>query len=397
MKKILVLNSGSSSLKYQLFEMSGTNCLVIAKGVAERIGEKEARLILKTASGNTVSRDIPFADHHKVLEQIFGLLVPNCLKHIDDLSAVGHRLGHGGEYFDQSVIINGEVMEKIYASADLLPLHGKAFILGIEAINRLLPQIPQVAVFDSAFHQTMPAEAYLYALPPEQYKTHRIRRYGFHGTSHYFVTQKAAQYLGKNGKFISCHLGNGSSIAAVKDGKSIDTSMGFGGMTGLIMGTRCGDLDPYIPLYIMKTQNKTADDVNTMLNRESGLYALSGGYKDRRDIEKLYHQGNPQAVIALNCYIYNIVKYIGAYTAVLNGADAIIFTAGIGENSDFVRQKICEHLAYMGITLDSQANCSCNREVNEISTPDSKVKVLVIPTNEELVIAQDTYRLITKL
>lgn len=396
MKKILVLNSGSSTLKYQLFEMSESTNHILAKGMAERIGEKDSQLVLKDPDGKVITRKVPLPDHQAVLREVFKLLVPTYLSSVAELSAVGHRLGHGGEYFDKSVIIDRDVMAKIYDSADLLPLHSKAFILGIEAIAELLPEMPQVATFDSAFHQTMPTQAYLYALPPEQYRQHRIRRYGFHGTSHYYVTRKAAEYLGKSGKFISCHLGSGASVTAVDNGKSIDTSMGFSGLTGLIMGTRCGDLDPYIPLYIMKTQNKSADEVNLMLNKESGLFALSGGYNDRRDIEKLYHEGDPKAITALNCYIYSIVKYIGAYAAALNGMDALIFTAGIGENSDFIRQTICERLACFGIILDKKANAQPDGGLKEISAPNSKVKVLVIPTNEELVIAEDTYRLVKK-
>ena len=393
MKKILVLNSGSSSLKYQLFEIDDRKHTVIAKGAAERIGEQGSSLSLKTPDGKKISKDITLPDHKTTLEEIFKLLIPDILHDLSELSAVGHRLGHGGEFFDKSVIIDDDVMSKIYQTADLLPLHGKAFILGIEAIKNILPQMVQTATFDSAFHQTMPKEAYLYALPREQYEKHKIRRYGFHGTSHAYVSKKAAEYLGKQGKFITCHLGNGASITAIKDGKSIDTSMGFGGVPGIFMGTRSGDIDPFIPLYIMKTQNKTADEVNMMLNKESGLFALSGGYNDRRDVEALYHKGNPQAVTALNCYIYQIVKYIGAYTAALNGLDAIIFTAGIGEHSDFIRQKVCEKLKWMGVEIDENKNKQVDGFA-EISTPDSKIKVLVIPTDEELMIASDAYLLI---
>lgn len=392
MKKILVLNSGSSSLKYQLFDIEDNNYSVIAKGIAERIGLNNSNLTLKTLDGKVICREIPLPDHKTTLQAIFDLLIPEILTDISQLSAVGHRLGHGGEYFDKSVIIDDDVMEKIYDTADLLPLHGKAFILGIEAIKKLLPQIKQVATFDSAFHQTMPPEAYLYALPEEQYKKYHIRRYGFHGTSHAYVSQKAAEYIGHKGKFITCHLGNGASITAIKDGKSIDTSMGFGGVPGIFMGTRCGDIDPFIPLYIMQTQNKTADEVNMMLNKECGMYALSGGHSDRRDVESLYHQGDEKAIIAMNSYVYRIIKYIGAYAAALDGVDAIIFTAGIGENSDFIRRLVCEKLSWLGVDFDEKANNEA-QGFAEISKPSSKVKVLVIPTNEELVIAQDTNNL----
>ena len=392
MKKILVLNSGSSSLKYQLFNMDDNTHRVMAKGLAERIGEKDSNLTLKTPDGQVITQNMPLPDHKTTLEQIFRLLIPAVLSDISELSAVGHRLGHGGEYFDKSVLINNNVMEKIYETADLLPLHGHAFILGIEAIKKLLPQMPQTATFDSAFHQSMPKEACMYALPAEQYQKSRTRRYGFHGTSHYYVSQKAVEYLGKSGRFITCHLGNGASVTAVKNGKSIDTSMGFGGVPGIFMGTRCGDIDPFIPLYIMKTQNKSADEVNMMLNKQCGLYALSEGHNDRRDIEALFHQNDPAAVRAMNSYVYQIVKYIGAYTAAMNGVDAIVFTAGIGENSDFIRRRICEKLAWLGVDFDPEANAAVHGFA-EITKPNSQVRVLVIPTDEELVIAQDAYKL----
>ena len=259
-------------------------------------------------------------------------------------------------------------------------------------MNSLLPDIPQVATFDSAFHQTMPKEAYLYALPAEQYEKYRIRRYGFHGTSHYYVSRELSKILPEASKVISCHLGSGASITAIKDGKSIDTSLGFTATGGLTMGTRCGDIDAYIPLYIMQTQNKTAEEVNLMMNKESGLYALSGGFSDTRDIEKKYYEGDERAVTAINVYVHNVVKYIGAYTAEMGGTDAIIFTAGIGENSSFLRQKICDRLAFMGLKIDSEAN-NQRGKLTELSTNDSAVKVYVIQTNEELVIAQDTYNL----
>lgn len=395
MKKILVLNSGSSSLKYQLFQADGNEFRVIAKGLAERIGIDNSLIthINEQSEKNVTYTSLP--DHKTAVENMFKLLLGSALQSMDELAAVGHRMGHGGEYFDKSVIINDDVMEKIYDTMDLLPLHGPAFVHGIEAITQVLPQIRQIATFDSAFHQSMPKEAFLYAIPLEQYEKHRIRRYGFHGTSHYYVSNEAAKLLGHHGKFISCHLGNGASITAICNGQSVDTSMGFTPMTGMIMGSRCGDIDPYIPLHIMKTQNKTADEVNAMLNKESGLFGLSRGHRDLRDIEKLYHLGDEDAITAINTYVHNIIKYIGAYTAVLNGADAIIFTAGIGENSSFLRQKICERLGFLGVELDKDANLH-QGETIEISTADSKVKVLVIPTNEELVIAQDTYELIAE-
>lgn len=392
MKKILVLNSGSSSLKYQLFETDGSAFRVIIKGLAERIGIDNSNISYQTENGTKETMNIPLENHETTLKAIFDILLKTSLSSIDELWAVGHRLGHGGEYFDKSVIIDDNVMEKIYETKDLLPLHGNAFILGIEAMKNLLPNIKQIATFDSAFHQTMPKEAYLYALPLEQYEKYRIRRYGFHGTSHYYVSKELLKIMPSAKKIVSCHLGSGSSITAIKDGKSIDTSFGFAASCGVTMGTRCGDIDAFIPLYIMKTQNKTADEVNQMMNKESGLCALSGGYSDTRDIEKRYNEGDEKAIVAVNIYVHNIVKYIGAYTAEMGGVDAIIFTAGIGENSSFLRQKICDRLKFMGLDINQDAN-QLRSQFVELSTKDSKIKAFVIPTNEELVIAQDTYEL----
>lgn len=392
MKKILVLNSGSSTLKYQLFSIGQDHYEVIAKGMAERIGKENSQLISQI-NDQTITKKCCLPNHAACLKEIMKLLIPGILTDINQLHGVGHRLGHGGEHFDKPVLIDNNVMKQIYEAAYLLPLHGKAFILGVEAINEILPQVKQVAAFDTAFHQTMPKEAYLYPLSTEQYKNHGIRRYGFHGTSCKYVSQIAAKYLGYNGKFICCHLGSGASITAIKDGKSVDTSMGLGATTGIIMGTRCGDIDPYIPLYIMEKQNKSADEVNDLLNKESGLYGLSGGYNDTRDLEELYWQGHERAVLALNSYIYRIVKYIGSYIAAMAGADAIIFTAGVGENSSFIRQKICDRLSYFGVEINEKANLA-QGIFAELSTPQSKVKILSIPTNEELEIARSTYELV---
>lgn len=395
MKKILVINSGSSSLKYQLFSTDGNVFEVICKGLAERIGISDSCLSFQPKGGEKQIFNIELPDHKTTLKAILDLLLKNSLNSLDELWGIGHRLGHGGEYFDKSVIIDDDVMQKIYATKDLLPLHGKAFIYGIEAMQSLLPDIKQVATFDTAFHQTMPKEAFLYALPSEQYEKHRIRRYGFHGTSHYYVSRELSKIMPKAEKVISCHLGSGASITAIKNGKSIDTSFGFTASCGITMGTRCGDIDAYIPLYIMQTQGKTAEEVNLMMNKESGLFALSGGYSDTRDIEKKYYEGDEKAITAINIYVHNVVKYIGAYTAEMGGVDAIIFTAGIGENSPFLRQKICERLKFMGIEIDSKANQTYSQFV-ELTTPESKTKVFVIPTNEELVIAQDTYNLLSQ-
>ncbi len=392
MTKILVINSGSTSVKFQLFEASANTYEVIAKGLAERIGLEDSLLTISIRGKDKQVFKQALSNHEAALKIIIQALLDGAVKSLDEITAVGHRLGLGGEYFDKSVIIDKDVMSKIYDTVDFLPLHGKAFVLGIEAVSALLPQITQVATFDSAFHQTMPKEAYLYAIPYEQYEKHHIRRYGYHGTSHKYVAQEAAKLLGHSGKFISCHLGGGASITAIDNGKSVDTSMGFTPTSGILMGTRSGDIDPYIPLHIMKTQNKTADEVNAMLNKESGLYGLSGGYSDLRDIEARYLAGDEKAITAVDVLVHGILKYIGAFIAVLGGIDALIFTAGAGENSSFLRKKICDRLAYLGLNLNDEANRR-RGEAAIISTADSKLAVLVIPTNEELMIARDTYNL----
>ena len=393
MTKILVINSGSTSVKFQLFEASGTHYEIIAKGLAERIGINDSLLTvsIRGSEKQTFKQDLP--DHETALKAIINALLNGAVKSLAEISAVGHRLGLGGEYFDKSVIIDKDVMDKIYDTVDFLPLHGKAFVRGIEAVTAMLPEITQVATFDSAFHQTMPKEAFLYALPYEQYEKHHIRRYGYHGTSHKYVAEEAARMLGHNGKFITCHLGGGASITAIDNGRSIDTSMGFTPAAVILLGTRSGDIYPYFPIHIMKTQNKTADEVNAMLNKESGLYGLSGGYSDLRDIEARYLAGDEKAITAIDVYVHSILKYIGGFIAVLGGIDALIFTAGAGENSSFLRKKICDRLTWLGITLDETANRRRGEAV-AISTPDSRVAVLVIPTNEELMIARDTYQLI---
>lgn len=393
MTKILVINSGSTSVKFQLFEVSAGRYDVIARGLAERIGINDPRLTVSIRGREAQISKPNLPDHEAALKAIVNSLLNGAVKSLAEITAVGHRLGFGGEYFNKSVIIDRNVMNKIYDTVDFLPLHGKAFVRGIEAVTALLPEIPQTATFDSAFHQTMPKEAFLYALPIEQYEKYHIRRYGYHGTSHKYVAAEAARILGHNGRFITCHLGGGASITAVDNGRSIDTSMGFAAAAGIPMATRTGDLDPYIPLHIMKTQNKTADEVNAMLNKESGLYGLSGGYSDLRDIEARYLAGDEKAITAIDVYVHSVLKYIGGFIAVLGGIDALIFTAGAGENSSFLRKKICDRLTWLGITLDETANRRRGEAV-AISTPDSRVAVLVIPTNEELMIARDTYHLI---
>ena len=392
MEKILVLNSGSSSLKYQLFEVSGEKFTVVAKGLADRIGIAGSLVSIKVGDGDKIVKNVALPTHEEAIKEVFAILQEHVLKNINELVGVGHRVVHGGEYFDHSVLIDEKVMKIIDELSALAPLHNPANLMGIKAVKELLPEVPQVAVFDTAFHQTMPAEAYLYALPIEQYHKYKIRRYGFHGTSHLFVSREAEKLLGHSGKVITCHIGNGASISAVDHGKCIDTSMGFTPLAGVVMGTRSGDVDPYIPMHIMKTQGKTLEEVNTMLNKQSGMFGLCG-YSDNRDVENRYFEGDESAKIAMEVYTYSIVKYIGAYTAALGGVDAIVFTGGVGENGSVVRKMICERLAYMGVELDEEANHTRGKTI-EISKPASKVKVYIIPTNEELVIAQDVKKLI---
>lgn len=391
MKKILVLNSGSSSLKYQLFNVDGDKYDVVAKGKADRIGIHGSFVEIKITNGEKRTREVALSTHNEAIEEVTKELLNGALASMEEIDAVGHRIVQGGDIFKNSVLVTDTVIEQIEELSELAPLHNHAHVLGIKAVQKLLPNVPQTVVFDTAFHQTMPKEAFLYALPMEQYTKHKIRRYGFHGTSHAYVSQKAAELIGKRGKIITCHLGNGASISAVDNGICLDTSMGFTPLAGLVMGTRCGDIDPYIPLYICKTQNKTPDEVNEILNKKSGMFGLCG-YSDNRDIETLYGV-EECATDALNAYIHSIIRFIGAYIAVLGGVDAIVFTAGIGENGSLVRKLVIERLAYLGITLDEEAN-SKRGDITEISTKDSKVRVFVIPTDEEYMIAKDTMNIV---
>lgn len=392
MDKILVLNSGSSSLKYQLFNVEGDNYEVVAKGLAERIGIDGSFVSIKIGDGEKIVKEVALPTHQEAIKEVFALLLNGVLKSMDELSGVGHRVVHGGEYFDRSVLVTDEVVDRIAELCTLAPLHNPAALLGIKAVKALLPDVPQVVAFDTAFHQTMKPEAYMYALPKEQYKQYKIRRYGAHGTSHLFVSREAAKLIGKAGKIITCHIGNGASISAVKDGECMDTSMGFTPLAGVVMGTRSGDVDPFVPLYIMKTQNKTVEEVDNLLNKQSGMFGLCG-FSDNRDVEAKYFAGDKDAIVAMQVYTYSIVKYIGAYTAAMGGVDAIVFTGGVGENGSEVRKLVCERLAFMGIELDEEANKKRGQTI-EISKSGSKVRVFVIPTNEELVIAQDTMKLI---
>lgn len=391
MKKILVLNSGSSSLKYQLFNVEGDNYEVVAKGLAERIGIDNSFVSIKYADGTKKEKTVDMPTHNEAIKEVLALLLDGALNSMEELSAVGHRVVHGGEYFKKSALVNDKVIEQIDELSALAPLHNPAAVLGLKAVKNILPNIKQVVAFDTAFHQTMEKDAYLYALPIEQYEQHQIRRYGAHGTSHQYVAREAAKLIGKEGKIITCHLGNGASISAVENGKCIDTSMGFTPLAGVVMGTRSGDIDPYIPLHIMKNQNKTPDELNFMLNKQSGMFGLCG-YSDMRDVESNYLAGDQKAIDALGVYVHTLLRFIGGYIAVLGGVDAIVFTAGVGENSPIIRKKVIERLSFLGMELDEEAN---NRRgsAEEITKAGSKVRAFVIPTNEELVIAQDTVAL----
>ncbi|MBQ7659202.1 MAG: acetate kinase [Alphaproteobacteria bacterium] len=390
MKKILVINSGSSSLKYQLFNFDGQNYEVMAKGLAERIGLEGSNVNIKI-DGNKQTRNVPMPSHMEAFQEVINLLLSGPLKSMDEIAAVGHRGLHGGEIFKDSVKLNEEVIAQMASLSDLAPLHIPACIAGIRAVQKLLPNVPQVAVFDTTFHQTMKPEAYMYAINSALYEKYKIRRYGFHGTSHAYVAEEAAKLLGKKGKIITCHLGNGASISAVDNGKCVDTSMGFTPLAGVIMGTRSGDVDPYIPVYLQKVLNISGEEANAILNKQSGMFGICG-YSDNRDVEVKFEQGDEKAVLAMNMYVHSILHYIGSYIAVLGGVDAIVFTAGVGENGAILRKMVVDRLAYLGIKLDVENNKKRGEKV-EISTPDSRVHVYVIPTNEELMIAKDTVRL----
>ena len=391
--KILVLNYGSSSVKYKLIESENGN--VLAEGGVEKIGLPDSFLKFKRPDGSKETITVSMPDHKEAVKNVLKILTDpkeGVIKSFDEIQAVGHRVVHGMEKFNKSVLITPEVIGKVKECYPVAPLHNPANITGIEAITDLIPGVPQVAVFDTAFHQTMPAKAFMYALPYEDYEKYGVRRYGFHGTSHRYVSRRACEFLGvpyEQQRIITCHIGNGGSITAIKDGISVDTSMGLTPTEGLMMGTRVGDVDPGALTYLMKCEGLDADGLGNVINKKSGVLGISGISSDMRDIEDAIAAGNERAKLAMDMYEYRILKYIGAYTAVLGGADIIVFTAGVGENSPELREAVCEKLAYMGITLDKEANRSRGKEV-VISGADSKVKVVVIPTDEELVIAQDT-------
>ena len=393
--KILVINSGSSSIKYKLYQSTGVDhdFIVMAQGGAERIGISGASVDCKKPGSEKEHQYLDLPDHKKAINAIFQMLTDSekgVLKSLSELSGVGHRVVHGGEDFTGSVRINGDVVEAIRKNSVLAPLHNPPNLMGIQAIYELYPDMPQIAVFDTAIHQTMPPKAYLYGLPKEQYTTHKIRRYGFHGTSHGYVAKQAAKELKRpieKLKIITCHLGNGGSIAAFVGGKSVDTSMGLTPLAGILMGTRSGDLDPYIPLHIMETQGLSAEQVSAMMNKQGGLLGLCGK-RDMRDVLEGVEKGYEGCIEALDIFVYSIQKYIGAYAAVMNGVNAIVFTAGIGENVSLVREKVLENFGYLGLKIDKRAN-KANKTV--ITSAISKVKALVIHTDEEKVIASDTF------
>ncbi len=391
--KILVLNCGSSSVKYKLIDSADGK--VLAEGGVEKIGLPDSFLKFKRPDGSKETITVSMPTHKEAVKNVLDILTDpkeGVIKSYDEIQAVGHRVVHGMEKFNKSVLITPEVIEKVKECYPVAPLHNPANITGIEAITELMPGVPQVAVFDTAFHQTMPAKAFMYALPYEDYTRYGIRRYGFHGTSHRYVSRRVCEFLGvpyDKQRIITCHIGNGASIAAIRDGISVDTSMGLTPTEGLVMGTRVGDVDPGALTYLMKSEGLDADGLTNVINKKSGVLGISGISSDMRDIEDAIAAGNERAKLAMDMYEYRILKYIGAYTAVLGGVDIIVFTAGVGENSPELREAICEKLAYMGVTLDKEANRSRGKEV-VISGPDSKVKVVVIPTDEELVIAQDT-------
>jgi acetate kinase len=393
---VLVINCGSSSLKYQLINMNDES--VLAKGLAERIGIEGSVVKHEKTGMDKVVIQKPMKNHKDAINIVLGALtdpVHGAVKSLDEIEAIGHRVVHGGEKFADSVLITDEVMKTVNDCVELAPLHNPPNIIGIQACKELLPKVPMVAVFDTAFHQTMPEEAFIYALPYELYKELGIRRYGFHGTSHKYVSERVAAITGKNLKdlkVVTCHLGNGASLAAVKDGKCVDTSMGLTPLEGLAMGTRCGDIDPAIVTFLMNKKNMTAAEVDNLMNKKSGVLGISGVSSDFRDIEEAANGGNKRAKLALDKFSYMVKKYIGSYAAAMGGLDVLVFTAGLGENSITARESICEGLEFLGVELDTAKNNTRGKEAL-VSKDGSKVQILVIPTNEEVMIARDTKKL----
>ena len=396
--KVLVVNAGSSSLKYQLFDTATDN--VLAKGICERIGI-DGKITHKLPSGAKFQEDISMPDHAVATEIVLRYLTgkeTGCIKDVSEIEAIGHRVVHGGTYFTESALVTPEVIEKLRNCVDLAPLHTPAHIMGIEGCTAAMPGVPQVIVIDTAFHQTMPPQAYTYALPYEMCEKYSIRRFGAHGTSHRYVSGEMCKILGRveGTKIVTCHIGNGSSITAVKDGKCIDTSMGMTPLAGVMMGTRCGDIDPAVVTYVMKKTGKTPDEMSDFMNKECGFLGLSGISSDSRDIEAAILKGDERAYLTATTLAYQVKKFIGAYAAAMNGLDAVVFTAGMGENNPELRERACADMEYLGIKLNTEVNAKAHHQsdIVELSTPDSKVKVYLIPTNEELMIASDTERIV---
>ena len=395
---VLVINCGSSSLKFQLINAETEK--VLAKGLCERIGI-DGRLTYQPAGGEKEKSDLAMPTHTEAIQFVIDALTnekTGVVKSLDEIGAVGHRLVHGGEKFASSVVITDEVKKAVEECNDLAPLHNPANLIGVAACEKLMPGTPMVAVFDTAFHQTMPEKAYMYGLPYEYYEKYKVRRYGFHGTSHSFVSKRAAEVMGKSYdevKTIVCHLGNGSSVSAVLNGKCVDTSMGLTPLEGLVMGTRSGDIDPAIMEFIAKKENLDIEGVMEVLNKKSGVFGISGGLSsDFRDLTDAMNAGDKKAKIAMDVFSYRVAKYIGSYAAAMNGVDDIVFTAGIGENDDYVREEVCKYLGYLGVDFDSEVNKGLRGKEAELTKEGSKVKVFVIPTNEELAIARETLALV---
>jgi len=398
--KILVINAGSSSLKYQLIDSDSEQ--VLAKGLCERIGIDGSCIKYNSSkTGEKKEKQIDMPDHGVALKTVIDVLVSpedGAINSLSEIDAVGHRVVHGGEYFNSSVLVTDDVIAKIEECADLAPLHNPANLLGIRACKELMPETPQCVTFDTAFHQTMPEKAYIYGIPYSYYENYKIRRYGFHGTSHSYVSKEAVKHLDKpveDTKIIVCHLGGGASITAVQGGKSVDTSMGLTPLEGLVMGTRSGNIDPAIIQYIANKEGKSIDEILNILNKESGLMGLSGRSSDCRDIDAGIKEGDKRSIIAFNAFVYSAVKIIGSYIASMNGVDLIAFTAGIGENDDKIRAAIMENFKYIGASIDAEKNAATHGDEVEIQSADSKVKVVVIPTNEELTIARETLEIIS--
>ena len=400
---VLVINCGSSSLKYQVLDMRSDNDYsLLAKGIVERIGLEMGEITHRPTGKDKLVISKPVPDHTEGIKSVLGLLTDaghGVLDSLDQIQAVGHRVAHGGELFPDSCVIDDEVIKGIESLCELAPLHNPANLLGIQAVKKLLPQVPQVAVFDTSFHQTMPDYAYMYAIPYECYEKYRIRRYGFHGTSHKFVAHRACEFLGidiNNSKIVTCHLGNGGSVTAVLNGKSVDTSMGFTPVEGVVMGTRCGNIDAGAVTYLQEKENLDVEGITRLLNKKSGFLGVSGVSSDCRDIVNAYNEGNYRAGLSLNMFYHSVRKYIGAYSAVMGGLDVIVFTGGIGENDSDARRDICSTLGYLGVDFDESANKGVRGEDKLLTKPGSKVKVLTLSTNEELVIARDTMNLTRK-